>query len=352
MNRRRFLFGAAGAITVAAVPGVMLVGGRPDGSSASATSSTSGRATAKVTKRDLAQRLDLKGTLGYGAAHALALARPGTITALPDVGAVIDRGGTIAEVDASPVVLLFGSRPLWRPLGEGVDDGPDVEQLEANLIALGHATDATLGPNQRWSATTTAAVKRWQKALGVEESGTVSTGDVVFEAGPVRIAERIANVGAMAAGPALKVTGTTRAVSVRLEANRRALVALGQPVIVVLPDGTNVGGSVGTIGTVASAGEQGSSPTIDVVIALDDASTVGDLDQAPVTVKVTTTSATGVLAVPVGALLALSEGGYAVERVRSDGTTELVGVTLGPFADGWVQVTGAVAEGDQVVVPK
>ena len=55
------------------------------------------------------------------------------------------------------------------------------------------------------------------------------------------------------------------------------------------------------------------------------------------------------LAVPVRALLALAEGGYAVERVTATGT-ELVPVELGAFADGYVQVTGTVAAGDTVVV--
>jgi hypothetical protein len=57
------------------------------------------------------------------------------------------------------------------------------------------------------------------------------------------------------------------------------------------------------------------------------------------------------LAVPVEALLALAEGGYAVERVKADGTTELVAVKLGAFADDKVEVSGDLAEGDQVVVP-
>ena len=98
--------------------------------------------------------------------------------------------------------------------------------------------------------------------------------------------------------------------------------------------------------------------TIEVTIALDDPSQAGSFDEAPVTVRVVTDAARDVLAVPVDALLALAEGGYAVERVTGDtgdtgGTsgTELVPVEIGAFADGWVQVTGDVAEGDEVVVP-
>ena len=55
---------------------------------------------------------------------------------------------------------------------------------------------------------------------------------------------------------------------------------------------------------------------------------------------------------PVNALVALLEGGYAVERSRDDGTSTLVGVELGLFQDGWVEVRGdGLDEGDAVAVP-
>jgi peptidoglycan hydrolase-like protein with peptidoglycan-binding domain len=351
VNRRRFLSVAAGATAVAAVPGALLLGRGGGGASASPPT-TPRRATAKVTKRDLAERLDLDGTLGYGATHELSIARPGTITALPEPGAIIDRGGALAEVDGKDVLLLFGTRPLWRTLEDGVGDGPDVEQLEANLIELGHGTAGALGPNQAWTAATSAAVKRWQKARDVEQTGVVAVGDVEFDAGALRVAERTGSIGGHSGGPVLKVSGTEKVVTVKLEAKRASLVAAGQAVLVQLPDSTTTPAKIRSVGTVAAVAQQGSNPTIDVVVTLDDPSAGGSLDQAPVKVKVTTTAATGVLAVPVGALLALSEGGYAVERVAGDGTTSLVAVELGPFADGWVQVKGAINEGDVVVVPK
>ena len=59
-----------------------------------------------------------------------------------------------------------------------------------------------------------------------------------------------------------------------------------------------------------------------------------------------------VLAVPVSALLALSEGGYAVEIDDGAGGTALVGVEAGMYADGWVEVTSAQLEaGMRVVTP-
>ena len=50
--------------------------------------------------------------------------------------------------------------------------------------------------------------------------------------------------------------------------------------------------------------------------------------------------------------MALAEGGYAVEIANGDGSTTLVGVELGSFQDGMVEITnGAVSAGQQVVVP-
>ena len=61
----------------------------------------------------------------------------------------------------------------------------------------------------------------------------------------------------------------------------------------------------------------------------------------------------GVLAVPVNALVALLEGGYAVEVRDADGTRHFEAVELGLFEDGLVEVTGdGIAEGDDVVVPQ
>ena len=72
-------------------------------------------------------------------------------------------------------------------------------------------------------------------------------------------------------------------------------------------------------------------------------------DGMPVTVVITTVAAEGVLAVPVEAVLALAEGGYALEVVDGGGATHLVGVELGVFADGMVEVIGDIAAGDEVV---
>jgi multidrug efflux pump subunit AcrA (membrane-fusion protein) len=90
-----------------------------------------------------------------------------------------------------------------------------------------------------------------------------------------------------------------------------------------------------------------------VTVTLTHPSVAGTLDQAPVTVYITTASAGNALAVPVGALLAQSSGGYAVETIGAGNTRRLVPVTVGIFDDdsGLVQVTGALTPGEHVVVP-
>ena len=90
----------------------------------------------------------------------------------------------------------------------------------------------------------------------------------------------------------------------------------------------------------------------EVTIQLDDPSAVTGLDEAPIHIEVVSAEATGVLVVPVNALLALAEGGYAVEVVDSADTTRFVRVEIGKFADGVVAVTGDISEGDRVLVPR
>jgi Putative peptidoglycan binding domain/HlyD family secretion protein len=357
-RRRATALVAGGALALLAAGVVAWRSGDDDGPSTGSADDPA-TTTAEVTVRDLEERTELDGTLGYGDTSQLALSAQGTVTWLPPEGSVVDRGQAVAQVDDRVVPLLFGDRPLWRELGSGVEDGPDVELVEANLVALGVVTADQLTVDQEWTSATTEALEDWQEALGLEETGRLAPGAVAVQPGAVRVAAHVAELGGQAGGPILEVAGTTRMVTVDLEATRQGMVAVGQTVDVELPDGTVVPGTVATVGTVAETpeGSEGdptadTTPTIEVTVSLDDPASAGALDQAPVTVSVVTSAAQGVTAVPADALLALAEGGYAVERPVAGGGTELVPVEIGAFADGWVQVTGDLAEGDDVVVPE
>jgi hypothetical protein len=77
-----------------------------------------------------------------------------------------------------------------------------------------------------------------------------------------------------------------------------------------------------------------------MTVRLTDAHAAGNLDQAPVTVNITSAHADNVLAVPIGALVALAGGGYAV-RVIQGTNSHLVAVSAGLYSDTLVQVLGA-----------
>lgn len=351
----RGILGAAAAVLVLAVAvvGCRIVGatGDEDGSNGAASRT----ATADVTRRDISEQAELSGTLGYGVPVAVTVDATGVITALPALGTVLDRGATFVEVDGRAIPMWFGDRPLWRALDASSSDGPDVREVEENLVALGFASADTLTVDDDWTSATTTAVKKWQEWLGLDETGLLAPGTVVVLPGPVRVAGHPAAVGTRAGGSVLEVTGASREVTIDLDATKQALVSVGQEVEVVVPGGSVVGGSISSVGTVAEAGDSSdplnpSNPTIAVLVALAESDAVNGLDAAPVTVRVTTSAAKDVLAVPVDALLALSEGGYAVERTTTSGT-ELVAVRTGAFASGWVEIMGDVSEGDTVVVP-
>jgi peptidoglycan hydrolase-like protein with peptidoglycan-binding domain len=84
-------------------------------------------------------------------------------------------------------VLMYGSLPAYRALKEGVSDGPDVAELNENLIALGYDPYGAIGTREDFGAATTAAVKRWQHAAGLSENGQVELGRVIFAAGERRV---------------------------------------------------------------------------------------------------------------------------------------------------------------------
>jgi peptidoglycan hydrolase-like protein with peptidoglycan-binding domain len=178
-TRRRAAVGALLAVACAVVAIVLLEGGGGKGD-APAAGLPAGYTTATVTRRTLTESASVDGTLGYGASTELYDRLSGTFTWLPSVGATIARGGTLFRVDDLPVVLMYGSTPAYRTLKQGVGDGPDVAELNDNLIALGYDPYGAIADVESFGEATAAAVRRWQKAEGLTETGEVELGRVVF----------------------------------------------------------------------------------------------------------------------------------------------------------------------------
>ncbi len=312
-------------------------------------------ATQPVVREDLSSQVPVSATLGYADSYTVRGQGGGTLTWLPSAGQVIRQGQVLYQVDNGvPVVLLYGTVPAWRTFDEGLT-GADVTQLNHDLVALGYASSSDISALgwDYFSWETAYGVQQMESALGVSSPpGSLPLGSVVFEPAAIRVANVLGTLGGPGIGPVLAATSDQHVVTIPLSTAQESEVATGDAVMVTLPDNASTPGKISSVGTVASG--TASNAAIQVTVTLTHPQAAGNLDQAPVTVYITTATSPGpVFAVPVAALQAQSSGGYAVETIGAGGTRRLVAVTAGIFADnsGMVQVTGALTQGEQVVVP-
>jgi peptidoglycan hydrolase-like protein with peptidoglycan-binding domain len=376
------LAAAAVLIALAAMGGVAVMSSAKQATAATRQLSVS---TAQVQRKSLSAMVSQAGTLTFrarldGSPYSVINHAHGTYTKLPAIGRVIAQGRLLYRVNDHPVVLLRGSTPAYRTLSAGAS-GPDVAELNADLVALGYATAADVRPTSAsFGPATTAAVMKLQAARGETRTGTLTLGQVVFEPSAVRVTRVSAQLGGSAqpGETVLQGTSTSRQVQVALPASQQTSMAVGDKVSITLPNNDTTPGVVSSVGAVAtclsssgsggsrsssaapgtdtcSAGGSGSTtPIIDVAVTPSHPAATGTWDQAPVQVGITTATVPHALVVPVTALLARSGGGYAVEVVRAGAPNHLVPISLGLFDDsgGVVQVTAsALAAGQEVVVP-
>jgi hypothetical protein len=367
-RRRRLFLALATLLVVAAVIAVVVAnpfgstGGLPGGlaDNADPTSVTT------VTQGDISSQTQVSGTLGYSGTYNVINQAQGTVTTLPAIGQVVSEGQVLYDVSGSPVVLLYGTTPAYRALSEGATDsatsGADVENLNYDLVALGYLTSADIASEPSdFTGYTKAGVEKLQAALGVTQDGTMALGQFVFLPSAARItafgASTVVGGSAQPGSQILTATSTSRIVTINLDADQQGNVKVGDKVQISLPNGQSTAGTVSSVGTVATtpAGNSGgSSPTITVLVTPDDPKATGNLDQASVEISITSNSATNVFVVPLDALLALANGGYALEVIGPKGTHSLEPVTLGLIDDGTerVQVSGpGVASGQRIVIP-
>ncbi|MEW2253915.1 peptidoglycan-binding domain-containing protein [Streptomyces sp. NPDC047869] len=437
-RRNRLALVVAGFLVVTGVSVVGALGLGGGGGSDDAAAPGRSSQVVHVTRATLTDQTEVDGQLGHGPQVPFPVKAKGTVTWLPATGTTLRRGQTVMRADDRPVVLLYGSLPMYRELGvveperpdaaagdgaatgDGTatgDGGPaggkspagatpsasvtrpgaaaaaplhgmDVKQFESNLSALGYSGFTV---DESYTELTANAVKRWQRHLGLPQTGRVGAGDVVYAPGPVRVAGTSARVGDEAAGGQVSYTSTSRMVTVSAPAAGTDWARRGGEVTVDLPDGRSVKGTVASLGSDASSasggggdgagagdgggdgggadggsggGSDGKPATVSVVITFDDQGSLGRLQSGPVTVRYTQKQRKDVLTVPVAALTALAEGGYGLE-LADDGTEgggkggdaggpgRFVPVRTGLFAGGKVEVSGpGVREGMKVRIPK
>ncbi|MFF9479450.1 hypothetical protein [Streptomyces sp. NPDC014733] len=317
--------------------------------------------TTKIVRQDLADSKTLAGTLGFGGQRTVKGTGKGAVTRLPKTDTPVARGKPLYWVDDRPVMVFFGDTPIFRTLATAGTGGRDVTVLADNLKALGYDTGPTprasgnadgAEPGTELTPGLLAALKRWQHDTGQQETGKLAPEQIVVLPGPYRVSGIKAQLGDPAAEEVLTITSVHKLVQVKMEAQEAGPVHKGDAVTLTLPDTKTVPGKVTSIGQAVQGGAEADSSgspsdaTLQVTVEPADSAAVQNLSSAPVQVTFTAERRKQVLAVPVGSLLALREGGYALQRPGG----ELVAVKTGLFAKGMVEVSGTgVEEGDTVV---
>jgi hypothetical protein len=183
-----------------------------------------------------------------------------------------------------------------------------------------------------------AAIKRWQAAKGMTPTGALSIGDVIVEPGSVRVASVQAQIGGSAGGALMTLASTTPTVTLSVDSTSLTSFKRSSAVTISLPDGSTTTGKIASISSAVQSAQATSDNQAQqtMTISLENPAAAAGLVLASVQVTFTGQSRNGVLAVPVGALLALSEGGYAVQRPNGS----LIPVRTGLFAQGLVEISG------------
>ncbi len=346
--RRAGVGAAATVLGVAALGAGWAVTGRP----------------AAVTRGSVAERSRFTGTLGFDGTYPVThQGAPGVLTAVAAAGSTVGRGGVLYRVADQPVHLLIGTVPAYRDLQLGIAAGPDVKQLETNLVALGMDPGHDMTVDDTFTAATAAAIRRWQASWGLpagQRTGALTLGSVVFEPEVLRI-DQVPAAPGTSVGPGtlvLSATSTRQVVTCQIPVAQQTAVGAGDQVQITvngLP-GTSTGTVVRVARTATAPGQQSgqqdnqaTAATVTVSIQVSLPAAAQSLDQAPTGVYITTASKQDVLLVPVLALLPRAGGGYQA-RLAGGG---YVAVTPGLFDEvtGTVEVDGNLTPGQLVQVP-
>ncbi|MGZ4771611.1 MAG: peptidoglycan-binding protein [Ilumatobacteraceae bacterium] len=247
-----------------------------------------------------------------------------TITSVVAVNTDLHSGDVLYTVDGKPVVALDGNLPAWRSLSTSSADGVDIAQLEAALVALGYDPNSNVTVDNHFDAATRTMVKAWQQGLGIDQTGKVTLGSIVFLPSTTSVTAVEQHVGdSVGEGDAvLQLASPTQDVVIDVPAGDEALVVPGLSVM--------IGDVQGTVTQLRSADADG-SVVVEAVIAPATAID-GATNGSTVKVSLTLQNATGVLLVPADALVSRLDGTYAVQ-VKATGeaaswlAVEIVGVS-------------------------
>lgn len=266
------------------------------------------------------------------------------LTSVITAGSPVGLGTVLYSVESSPVVALAGSLPAWRTLSTESDNGTDILQLEMSLVALGYDPDATMTIDTSFDNDTEAVVEAWQAGYGIEVTGAVALGSVVF-------------VGTQATVSSVQAASGDRV------GDGDAVLALStdsQQVVIDVPDGdeehlvpgliVGLDSGEGTI-TLLRSVERDGVVVVQAVIT-PTAPIEGANAGQSIDVRVSVADMNGVLTVPTEALVSRIDGSYALQVVADDGTDSFVAVEVLGVAGATAAVRGeGVTAGMSVLQP-
>ncbi|MBW1637820.1 peptidoglycan-binding protein [Microbacterium resistens] len=163
----------------------------------------------------------------------------GVVTSVSvEPGTEVAAGAGLYSVDLRPVVIAQGQVPAFRVIEAGTA-GEDVTQLQAFLAEAGFFSGDADG-RARWD--TVQAIRDWQESLGVEVTGSVAPGDVIFVPSlPTRVAldSDLLFRGASLEGGEEVLRGLPTAPSFRIPVTetQAGMITTGARVEVTSPDG-------------------------------------------------------------------------------------------------------------------
>ena len=273
-------------------------------------------------------------------------------------------------------ILLFGQIPAWREIKMGITPGLDIKQLKHNLAMLGYGSESTTNESSEiFTSLTKESIKKMQVDLGLNSTGTLSLGDIVFLPGKstVQYNSNFPSIGTVVSPNSVVISllpieeeslsnktltpqsfKSLQKVSTTIPVVNKELIQIDSQVKIELPNELEVYGSVSDIGKIAiiPQGNQSGDPYLEVSITIKGDKSFPEWTGANVTVYVTREIASAVMAVPVTSLVSLLGGGYGLEVVTNN-TTQLVPVEVGMYSDGWVEVRSEYLKtGVKVMNPK
>ncbi len=258
-------------------------------------------------------------------------------------------GDTLYTVDMRPVVVAQGSVPLYTSVETG-DTGELVSQIQAFLQQAGWydgEVDGVFGSELR------RAVVSWQRHMGVEATGVLRAGDLVFVPSlPSYLALNgdSVTVGATLAGGenAVRVLNDAPSFSLVVTSEQSGLIPDGAAVTMSSPDGDRWHATAGTR-TVSSDGT--GSVTIELEgdsICADQCAKVPFGDATLLSSDITVVATTSGLVVP-GAAISTDAGG---QTMVVGSTGQRIPVAVRATARGMSVVEGeGISSGMMVQIP-